>query len=104
MSTHTTHCFTAADLTLYLVERAGGADEGGESRLALGLDAVDREAQDIGAGRGDTVTVTPLAWDSDDERFALCDVDDIDYVLADVFAPGRCDTYTVLRGLRERVA
>ncbi len=100
----------AADLTLYLIERAGGADEGGESRLALGHDAADREAQDLGRGHGDAVTVTPLAWGSLAETDALFVVDDVDEVLADAFAfadhlgldyePGRCDSYALLLGVR----
>ncbi len=104
----------AADLTLYLVERAGGADEGGESRLALGRDAADREAQAIGAEHGDTVTVAPLDWGSADEHDALFLVDDPCHVLADVFVfaatlgldveHGRCDAYALLLGVRDACA
>ncbi len=100
-----------ADLTLYLVERAGGADMGGESRLALGRDEADRQAQEVGAGYADVVTVTPLAWGSDAETDALLMVDDIDDVLGDVFTAadalgldweaGRCDAYALLLGVRE---
>lgn len=101
---------TAADLTLYLVECRGGADMGGESRLALGRDEADRQAQDIGA-LGDTVTVTPLAHGSDAETDALWLVDDVVHVLADVFGiadalgldwePGRCDVYALLLAVRD---
>ncbi len=100
---------TAADLTLYLVERDGG----GESRLSLGRDAADREAQDMAAGRGDTITVTPLAQD-DAELDALWLVDDVDHVLAAVYGyadmlgidyePGRCDSYALLLGVRDAAA
>lgn len=110
----TTATITRADLTLYLIERAGGSDAGGESRLTLGLDAVDREAQDVGCGHGDVVTVTPLDWGSVAETDALFGVDDVDVVLTDVFAhadrlgldyePGRCDAYSLLLGVRAAVA
>jgi hypothetical protein len=108
--TATAATFTRADVTLYLIERAGGANAGGESRLALGRDATDREAQNIGSGHPDVVSVSPLAWDSPDEADALFLTDDVDAVLADAFVladalgldyePGRCDVYALLLAVR----
>lgn len=97
----------AADLTLYLVETAGGADAGGESRLALGPDDAARAAQELTAG-GAPAAITPVAVHDEPAVLAMCD--DADHVLVDVFGladaagleydDARCDAYALLLALR----
>lgn len=102
--------FSRSELTLYLIDRVGGSG-GGEPRLALGSDAAEREAQEVGHGHADVVTVSPLEWHEAIETAVLFMADDVDAVLADVFAfadrlgldyePGRCDTYALLLAVRD---